>query len=277
MDTFSQHVLSSPSQPLNMSQRSFSIGVLPIVRRKNRFSMRSGGTSRSSGSSSSSRPNLHQSINQSINQSFIHSFIHLLITHQAVKEHEQDSQAPDALMDALIKHTKFPKTLVKQVQNVRNESNKMAYSRMTKLYKGGNYGPADATTTYYLLLQKIQIGFTFLAPAHLGSPGQMAVKRVLLLLLLIVHYEDGRHRAPDGLVGILGSCVLTQHHLSLVLEVLHLTSVLKTASFCISRTSTITTYRLYRVAGAATSSLQISQYRYSFKWVKFPNPHLGRE
>ena len=25
---------------------------------------------------------------------------------------------------------------------------------------------------------KIQIGFTFLVPAHLGSPGQMAVKRV---------------------------------------------------------------------------------------------------
>jgi len=25
---------------------------------------------------------------------------------------------------------------------------------------------------------KIQIGFTFLAPAHLGSPGQRAVKRV---------------------------------------------------------------------------------------------------
>ena len=29
---------------------------------------------------------------------------------------------------------------------------------------------------------KIQIGFTFLVPAHLGSPGQRAVKRVLLLL-----------------------------------------------------------------------------------------------
>jgi len=25
---------------------------------------------------------------------------------------------------------------------------------------------------------KIQIGFTFLVPTHLGSPGQMAVKRV---------------------------------------------------------------------------------------------------
>jgi len=30
---------------------------------------------------------------------------------------------------------------------------------------------------------KIQIGFTFLVPAHLGSPGQRAVKLLLLLLL----------------------------------------------------------------------------------------------
>jgi len=28
---------------------------------------------------------------------------------------------------------------------------------------------------------KIQIGFTFLVPAHLGSPGKTAIKRVLLL------------------------------------------------------------------------------------------------
>jgi len=40
------------------------------------------------------------------------------------------------------------------------------------------YGPADATATHYLLLQQIQIGFTlpgftFLVPAHLGSPGQI--------------------------------------------------------------------------------------------------------
>jgi len=33
---------------------------------------------------------------------------------------------------------------------------------------------------------KIQIGFTFLVPAHPGSPGQGAVKRVLLLLLLLL-------------------------------------------------------------------------------------------
>ena len=36
---------------------------------------------------------------------------------------------------------------------------------------------------------KIQIGFTFLVPAHLGSPGKRAVKRLLLLLLFVgLHY-----------------------------------------------------------------------------------------
>ena len=33
---------------------------------------------------------------------------------------------------------------------------------------------------------EIQIGFTFLVPAHLGSPGKRAVKCLLLLLLLLL-------------------------------------------------------------------------------------------
>ena len=33
---------------------------------------------------------------------------------------------------------------------------------------------------------KIQIGFTFLVPAHPASPGQRAVKRVCVLLLLLL-------------------------------------------------------------------------------------------
>jgi len=40
------------------------------------------------------------------------------------------------------------------------------------------YGPADTTASHFLLLQKIQIGFTFLVLAHPGSPGQRAIKRV---------------------------------------------------------------------------------------------------
>ena len=35
---------------------------------------------------------------------------------------------------------------------------------------------------------KIQIGFTFLVPAHLGSPGKRAVKRVCVCVCYIVFY-----------------------------------------------------------------------------------------
>jgi len=33
---------------------------------------------------------------------------------------------------------------------------------------------------------KIQIGFTFLVPAHLGSPGQRAIKRVCVCVCVTV-------------------------------------------------------------------------------------------
>jgi len=39
------------------------------------------------------------------------------------------------------------------------------------------YDQADATATH-CLFSKIQIGFTFLVPAHPGSAGKRAVKRV---------------------------------------------------------------------------------------------------
>ena len=45
------------------------------------------------------------------------------------------------------------------------------------------YSPADATVSCF---SKIQIGFTFLVPTHLGSPGQMAVKRVCVCVCLSV-------------------------------------------------------------------------------------------
>jgi len=37
---------------------------------------------------------------------------------------------------------------------------------------------------------KIQIGFTFLVPAHLGSPGQRAVKRVCVPDLIFVFFRS---------------------------------------------------------------------------------------
>jgi len=51
------------------------------------------------------------------------------------------------------------------------------------------YGPADVSATHCLLLScfsKIQIGFTFLVLAHLGSPGQRAIKRVCVCVCACV-------------------------------------------------------------------------------------------
>ena len=45
-------------------------------------------------------------------------------------------------------------------------------------------------------LSKIQIGFTFLVPAHPGSPGQRAIKRVCVLSKLPLH-AVGKSGKPD--------------------------------------------------------------------------------
>ena len=42
--------------------------------------------------------------------------------------------------------------------------------------------------------------------------------------------------SPGGLGGVVGADVLPQHHLGLVLEVLHLLRVLQTPSLCVHRT-----------------------------------------
>jgi len=49
------------------------------------------------------------------------------------------------------------------------------------------YGPADTTATRCLLscFSKIQIGFTFLVPAHPGSPGQRAIKWVCVCMCVL--------------------------------------------------------------------------------------------
>ena len=44
------------------------------------------------------------------------------------------------------------------------------------------YGPADATALTVSSFSKIQIGFTFLVPAHLGSPGKRPRRRSLVIL-----------------------------------------------------------------------------------------------
>jgi len=47
------------------------------------------------------------------------------------------------------------------------------------------YGPADATVSCF---SKIQFGFAFLVPAHPGSPGKRAVKRVCMCVLGSLHW-----------------------------------------------------------------------------------------
>jgi len=43
--------------------------------------------------------------------------------------------------------------------------------------------PLPLTVSFF---SKIQIGFTFLVPAHLGSPGKRAVKRVCVFMSMVV-------------------------------------------------------------------------------------------
>ena len=45
---------------------------------------------------------------------------------------------------------------------------------------------ADATATHCLLLQYIQLGFTFLIPAHPGSPGHRPVGRKMVVVVVVV-------------------------------------------------------------------------------------------
>jgi len=85
------------------------------------------------------------------------------------------------------------------------------------------YGPADSTATHCLFSSKIQIGFTFMVPAHPGSPGQRAVKRVCVCVCLSV-CSVGASCCRTRLTAPLCSVVLTlcclnvnsasQHHSS---------------------------------------------------------------
>jgi len=63
---------------------------------------------------------------------------------------------------------------------------------------------ADLHTAQLMLLpltvscfSKIQVGFTFLVPAHLGSPGQRAVKLVCVLLSADAGSRTQSHLNPD--------------------------------------------------------------------------------
>jgi len=63
---------------------------------------------------------------------------------------------------------------------------------LTSLLSGAScrfaYGPADATATHCLLLQKIQTGFgyTFLVPAHPGNPEQNPESHKIVAVVVVV-------------------------------------------------------------------------------------------
>ena len=60
--------------------------------------------------------------------------------------------------------------------------------------------PLPLTVSYF---SKIQIGFTFLVPAHPGSPGQRTVKRVCVCVCSVVSSRQpeqsiGKHVVVEG-------------------------------------------------------------------------------
>ena len=68
------------------------------------------------------------------------------------------------------------------------------------------YGPADATSTHYLASVKSGFVFSFLVPAHLGSHGQRAVKRVHVCVVERTNILGRIYKLPDS----------HQHHKTLV-------------------------------------------------------------
>ena len=71
-------------------------------------------------------------------------------------------------------------------------------------------GPADATATHLTVscFCKIQIGFTFLVLAHLGSPGQRAVKHVCVWIDSCLE-SSFKHTPPKGRCTGVCVCVLS--------------------------------------------------------------------
>ena len=57
--------------------------------------------------------------------------------------------------------------------------------------------PLPLTVTCF---SKIQIGFTFLVPAHLGSPGKRAVKRVCVCVCVTGHAVRATYRLGHWLI-----------------------------------------------------------------------------
>jgi len=66
------------------------------------------------------------------------------------------------------------------------------------LERGADLHMAQLVSLTISCFSKIQIGFTFLVPAHPGSPGKRAVKRVCVSMWhQLDHYANNLHLAAD--------------------------------------------------------------------------------
>jgi len=88
------------------------------------------------------------------------------------------------------------------------------------------YGPADTIVTHCLLLQESQIGFgfTFLVPAHLGSPGQNpeSHKMVVVVAVVVVAVFTQWYLSTRSSADAEGLYECTMHH---KYEISHLNSL----------------------------------------------------
>ena len=76
---------------------------------------------------------------------------------------------------------------------------------------------------------KIQIGFTFLVPAHPGSPGKRAVKWVLMCLFVRHMFfltPNQQYQSTDG-INVLITLMLTSVQSNLTIDIVVLLSVTK--------------------------------------------------
>ena len=92
---------------------------------------------------------------------------------------------------------------------------------------------------------KIQIGFTFLVPAHLGSPGQRAVKRVCVCMYVSYHQQSAVFAGHHHEACLLDTCLLCvtfsgpSHNYTLMVNVYCAVAVIrgKPVFICIKRST----------------------------------------
>ena len=85
------------------------------------------------------------------------------------------------------------------------------------------YGPADAKLLTVSCFSKIQFGFTFLVPAHSGSPGQRAIKRVCVCVCVVEKLGSVKVEVPEVTQSEMGQKQKLREVLDMVNHLLNLT------------------------------------------------------